>query len=248
MSTCGSPDAKRPRTDIGGPVGGGDKLKVKASSVPNSPQQIQQQQQQQQQKPKEDEGNGTGAVAAGPSMTARPAGAASPDADDSEFFGDPEGEELEELLGQTPNIAELPPAVAELEEHACSDPATIRAKIATLAAKLAIGAGCNHATPLVTWKEDKAAASTCGLHQANIIAGIRMQDVLDRQTQRGEDVGYCLETRVRNQVYHEAAKDLGCYGAGNQCKAGKCMGLLGVFAGKGNAAVPTETVRALCKF
>ncbi|CAN0205426.1 unnamed protein product, partial [Pylaiella littoralis] len=69
------------------------------------------------------------------------------------------------------------------------------------------------------------------LHQANIIAGIRMQNVLDRQTQRGEDVGYCLATRVRNQVYHEAAKDLGCYGAGNQCKAAKCMSAaLGVFA------------------
>ncbi|CAN0168745.1 unnamed protein product, partial [Pylaiella littoralis] len=109
---------------IGGSVGGGDKLKVKASSVPNSPQKIQQQQQQQQQqKPKEDEGNGTGAVAAGPSMTARPAGAASPDAGaDAKHRG--------------------------VEEHACSDPATIRAKIATLAAKLAIGAGCNHATPL----------------------------------------------------------------------------------------------------
>lgn len=75
------------------------------------------------------------------------------------------------------------------------------------------------------------------------------QDILDRQTQRGEDVGYCLATRVRNQVYHEAAKDLGCYGAGNQCKAGKCMSAaLGVFAGKGKAAVPTETVRALCKY
>ncbi|CAM9236605.1 unnamed protein product [Pylaiella littoralis] len=111
-------------------------------------------------------------------MTARPVGAASPDADDSDFFGDPEGEEIEELLGQTPYIAELPTAVAELEKHARSDPATIRDKIATLAAELAIGSGCNHATPLVTWKEDSTAASTCGLHQANIIAGIRMQDSL----------------------------------------------------------------------
>ena len=76
-----------------------------------------------------------------------------------------------------------------------------------------------------------------------------LQDVLARQNMHRENDGYCLATRVRNQIYYEAAKDLQCTGAGNQCPPGKCMAAaINIFAGKGKAAIPLETVRALCKF
>ena len=43
-----------------------------------------------------------------------------------------------------------------------------------------------------------------------------LQDVLDRQNRHGENIGYCLVTRVvRNMIYCETAKGLQCMGAGN---------------------------------
>ena len=50
-------------------------------------------------------------------------------------------------------------------------------------------------------------------------------------------------------IYYETAKDLQCTGRGTQYPPAKCMAAdVNVFAGKGKVAIPTETVRALCKF
>lgn len=69
-----------------------------------------------------DSANGMATPAAAPSMTGWSRGAFSPGAGDSDLVGDPEGEELQELLGETP-IAASPvhPAVAEVEEYARND-------------------------------------------------------------------------------------------------------------------------------
>ena len=50
-------------------------------------------------------------------------------------------------------------------------------------------------------------------------------------------------------IYSETAKDLQCIEAEKQRTPSKCMAAaVNVFAGKGKVAIPTETVRALCKF
>ena len=53
---------------------------------------------------------------------------------------------------------------------------------------------------------------------------------------------------VRNQVYYDTSRDLGCFGQGNQCTAGKCMReALKVFAGTNADGIPTEVVRAMLR-
>ena len=47
-------------------------------------------------------------------------------------------------------------------------------------------------------------------------------------------------------IYYETAKNLQCTGAGNKFPRVKCMATaVNIFAGKGKATIPTETVRAL---
>lgn len=84
---------------------------------------------------------------------------------------------------------------------------------------------------------------SCLLH-AQIV-----QDVPDRQNEKGEDVGYCLAIRFRNQMYYNTARGLECKGIGNQCPPAECMrNAVNMFAREGKVAIPTETVRALCKY
>ncbi|CAB1113345.1 unnamed protein product [Ectocarpus sp. CCAP 1310/34] len=74
----------------------------------------------------------------------------------------------------------------------------------------------------------------------------RQQDVCTRYK---DDPGYCVAKRVRNQVYYDTAKDLGCFGRGNQLKAGECMrAATKVFAGDGNDGLPTEVVKAMLQY
>jgi len=87
-----------------------------------------------------------------------------------------EDEGLHELLGPTPRTNQhLHPAAEQLRQHAITDPATVREKIKTLAVALAEEAGCTHKLPLVSWKDDKNSARTCGRYQAHIIAGVSMR-------------------------------------------------------------------------
>ncbi|CAN0270438.1 unnamed protein product [Ectocarpus sp. 4 AP-2014] len=76
-----------------------------------------------------------------------------------------------------------------------------------------------------------------------------MQKVLDRQERLDGDPGFCVARRVRNQVYFDTSLALQCTGKGNQCGAGDCMkAALQVYAGVGKEGMPSEIVRALCKY
>lgn len=76
-----------------------------------------------------------------------------------------------------------------------------------------------------------------------------VQDVLARQKRLDRSPPYCLAKRVRNQVYYETSKDLGCTGAGNQVPAAPCMNAaLQVFAGEGKDGLPPDLVKALCMY
>ncbi|CAM9175591.1 unnamed protein product [Ectocarpus sp. 12 AP-2014] len=205
MEASSSPDAKRARVSISG-----DTQREETSSGET----------------------GGAAAPASRSMTARCIGSA-PEGEYDPLLDDPVvGEELEGLMGDPPSASQEP-EVLKLLDAAMKDPESIRAYIATRAKELAMGKGCKHTAPLVTWREDSDAARTCGQHQASLLANLDMQTILDRQIELDGDPGYCLAKRVRNQIYYESSTDLGAVGVGNQCKAGKCMlAAVEMFAGK----------------
>ncbi|CAB1104707.1 unnamed protein product [Ectocarpus sp. CCAP 1310/34] len=180
-------------------------------------------------------------------MTARPDGAAEEGGEDT-LFDDPVevvGEELEGLLRLSPPSTSSTPVLAIITQHAIESPETIRDFIEETAARLAKESGCQHEAPLVTWKQDREAATTCGRLQAGVLS----RKVLDRQMTHDGDPGYCLAKRVRNQVYYDTSIDLDCHGKGNQCSAGTCMkAALQVFAGEARDGIPSEIVRAMCKY
>lgn len=118
---------------------------------------------------------GAAAAAAAPgSMTARSRGAA-PEGEPDPIFDDPVvGEEIEGLMGDPPSVSD-DEELAAVRKHAIESPETVRAFIKERARSLAIGAGCPHSLPLVTWKDDPASAVTCGKHQAHLIGNVDLQ-------------------------------------------------------------------------
>lgn len=110
------------------------------------------------------------------SMTGRPEGTPGREEEDS-LFDDPVeevGEELPRLLGVPPSMSNEA-ALSCVKEHAIQHPRSIRAYIRDKAVELAIASGCCHEEPLVTWKDDKEAAETCGRHQARVLSQVDMQ-------------------------------------------------------------------------
>lgn len=107
------------------------------------------------------------------SMTARPDGAAGEGEEDSLFDEPIEGEELEGFMGEPPEVA-----LALIKEHAIYHPETIRGFVTDTLRRLAMESGCVHQAPLVTWKDDKTAAETCGNHQARLLGEFGLQVII----------------------------------------------------------------------